>query len=110
LSARNDPDESFVGQVIEWEKKKLTDSVDESDMKEVAAMAIKQRYEIRQEYEISMREHAKSVESMVSMLSTDELNHREESIELILSAMRVAYRFGVDVGWNLPLKQREGMK
>jgi len=84
--------------------------VDESDMKEAAEMAIKQRYEIRREYEISMREHAKSVESMVSMLSTDELNHREESIELILSAMRVAYRFGVDVGWNLPLKQREGMK
>jgi ADP-glucose pyrophosphorylase len=79
-------------------------SVDRQDAEyEAAAIAEKQRRYIRAEDKVSMRNFAKSTELMVSMLSNRE-NHHEVGTDLILTAMRVAYRLGVDAGRKLPLR------
>lgn len=79
-------------------------SVDRQDAEyEAAAIAEKQRRYIRAEDKVSMRNFAKSTESMVSMLSSRE-DHHEVGTDLILTAMRVAYRLGVDAGRKLPLR------
>jgi hypothetical protein len=73
------------------------------DRQDAAALEHKQRRYIRAEDKVSMRNFAKSTESMVSMLSNRE-DHHEVGTDLILTAMRVAYRLGVDAGRKLPLR------
>lgn len=72
------------------------------DRQDAAALEHKQRYDIRVEDKMAMRNLAKSTESMVSMLSSKGDN--EEGVESILTAMRVAYRLGVDAGRKLPIR------
>jgi hypothetical protein len=72
------------------------------DRQDAAALEHKQRRYIRAEDKVSMRNFAKSTESMVSMLAVRGDN--EVGTDLILTAMRVAYRLGVDAGRKLPLR------
>ncbi len=75
-------------------------SVDRRDAEEAATIAEKQRYDIRVEDKVSMRNLATAV--LGSMLAVRGDN--EEGVESILMAMRVAYRLGVDAGRKLPLR------
>jgi hypothetical protein len=81
----------------EWGRDQIDAAVLEAERKRQAE---KQRYDIRVEDKMAMRNLATAV--LGSMLAVRGDN--EEGVESILMAMRVAYRLGVDAGRKLPLR------